>query len=261
MKHWDPEVLERVRSRAHLHVLTDFDGTLVAIAPTPEAAHMTPRAHAALEALTRRPNTTVTVVSGRALEALQRKVGVPGVDFIGNHGMELWMHGERREHPIATAARPDIARLGARIAELAARVQGTVLEQKGISLSLHSRLVTDAAALAALEAEVARLVAEVPSLEMHAGKRVLEIRPHGAPDKGTSSVTLLEEAHGGGWPAKCAPLFLGDDRTDEDGFRALRDDGIGVRVVEEGHERPTLARWVAHGVDDALTLLEKLAAY
>jgi trehalose 6-phosphate phosphatase len=258
MRPWNPALVEWAHARAHLHLFADFDGTLAPIAPRPDLSSLPERARAALEALAARPRTDVAIVSGRPAATIARLVPVAGVTHVGNHGMEIWSPRGRWEDPLASAARPAVERLGARIAELAANVAGAVLEQKGISLSLHTRLIDDDARRVELERAAAALADAEPALVRSGGKRVLEIKPRGAADKGAAAVRLLAAAHGDGWPRDCAAIFLGDDVTDEDGFRALRSRGAGVLVLD-GPERQTAADWRAAGVDDAHALLEALA--
>jgi trehalose 6-phosphate phosphatase len=261
------ELLDYLSSKNDLALFCDFDGTLVPIFPSPHDTVMSERAARALAAVVARPRTEVALVSGRPVEALMDKALGPlpaalraRVALVGNHGMERVLPGGARwEHPAATAARPAVARLGARLAEVAARDPGVVLEQKGISLSVHTRKVADDERRAALEAEVAALADGEPALERFTGKRVIEVRPRGAPHKGDGILMLLEAE--GRAPATTAALFLGDDVTDEDGFRALeRWGGRGVRVVDAREPpRPTAASFVVDGVEGALGLLETIA--
>ena len=205
-----------------------------------------------------RPHTTVVIVSGRTVETLARKVPVPGVSYVGNHGMELIVDGEREEDSVATQARPAIARLGAALAQLVGTRPDVVLERKGISLCVHTRLVQDERAREALEAEVCAMAAAETTLESYRGKRIVEIRPRGARHKGDAILHVLRAAHGEDWDADCNALFVGDDVTDEDGFRALGGRGIGVRVTD-GADVESAAGYEAKSVDDALGLLEALA--
>jgi len=245
-----------VRSRGHLHLFADFDGTLAPIAPTPAQAVLPARARAALERLVECPSTTVTIVSGRPVEALRQKIGIERIVYVGNHGMELYSDGERSEHPVATAARPAIARLAPLFAELVQR-HGGVLEDKQISLSLHTRLIADDAVRRRVEHTAWALAADEHGLQPFGGKRIVEVRPRNAPDKGTAMLELLTAAHGAEWPSRCAAVFLGDDLTDEDGFRALGPAAATVLVLD-GEERSSAARFVARGVDDALACVESL---
>ena len=87
MKAWTEGLLARLGGQPHLHLFTDFDGTLTPIAPTPAEAQLSPRARAVLERLRARPHTTLTLVSGRPIATLREKAPVAGATYVGNHGM------------------------------------------------------------------------------------------------------------------------------------------------------------------------------
>src|ERR687893_2161216 len=89
-------------------VVTDIDGTISAIAPTPAEAMVDPGAQAALARLVERL-AAVAVVSGRAPQDGVAMVGLPGLIYVGNHGLERIAHGMTWTHPVAAAAQPAIA--------------------------------------------------------------------------------------------------------------------------------------------------------
>jgi trehalose-phosphatase len=256
-------ILALVATRPHLHVFCDFDGTIVPVHADPAETVISARARVALERLQARPRTEVALVSGRPAATLAEKVCLPDLTLAGNHGMEIVSRAGRREDELATRARPAVARLGDEIErhllELdAAEAPGLVLEKKEISLTLHTKLVSEATHQALAE-RLTALTAREPLLEIHGGKRVLEIRPRGAANKGHAILGLLEAAHGAGWSRECAAVFLGDDLTDEDGFAAIGRDGAGVLVGAPHPPRATHARYHAADVDDAICFLEALA--
>jgi trehalose 6-phosphate phosphatase len=128
----------------------------------------------------------------------------------------------------------------------AARDSGLLVEEKGLSVALHFRLAGEHADAA--RACARRLAAET-GLTLQDGDMVEELRTPG-PSKGDSVRAFMASAPFAG----TRPVFVGDDRTDEDGFRAaqaLR--GLGVSV---GPPRPTAARFRLGGVEAALAWLE-----
>jgi trehalose 6-phosphate phosphatase len=205
---------------------------------------------AALVRLRERPDTLVTLVSGRTVETLRRLVG-DGFQLIGVHGSERFTGGVLEIHPSAAAVRPAIAEL---VEELHARsVEGMVLEDKGFSISLHTRQVSDAEEAARLEAE-ALTSARHLGLAAFAGKRVVEVRAANAPHKGDGILSFWPPEH----RADCAAVFAGDDLTDEDGFRAVEAaGGIGVLVAEAS--RPTAASVRLQNPQEVLSFLQRLA--
>lgn len=200
-------------------VVTDIDGTISAIAPTPAEAMVAPGARAALELLTRRL-ATVAVVSGRAPEDGAAMVGLPELTYVGNHGLERIVRGEPWTHPTAAAARPAIA---AALAEIEAAARATVdapwliVENKGVTGTVHYRLAPDPLLAVALLEPLAREAAERHGLRLTLGRMIFEIRPPLAVNKGTAIRDLAKDLGLRGI------VFFGDDITDVDAFRALRE--------------------------------------
>lgn len=196
-------------------VLCDIDGTLAPIVGDPEAATVPEEARAVLRELASR-YAIVACVSGRRAEAARRMVGLEELAYAGNHGLELLGPGERepRMHPALEGRETAAAEfVGAISRETSAA--GMRVEDKGPIQALHWRGAAEEGGAEALAREVARR-AEAEGLIPHFGRKVLEVRPLAEVDKGVAVRFLLE-----GSGADRA-LFGGDDRTDLDGFAALR---------------------------------------
>lgn len=201
----------------------DFDGTLAPIVEEPTDAAITDRARAALEELSEHPHVAVAVVSGRELSDLAERVGVDGVVYAGNHGLELREGDSTNVHPLAVDQRREIDVLCERLEERLDGIEGAEVEDKGVTATVHFRKADDAERVARLtEGVVSEAEAE---LHVSTGKCVREIRPAVDWDKGAAMRLLVERS-----PAGYRPLYVGDDTTDEDAFRALRPEGIGIRV-------------------------------
>ncbi|HEX6117120.1 MAG TPA: trehalose-phosphatase [Solirubrobacterales bacterium] len=198
-------------------VLSDVDGTLAPIVDDPGAAAVLPAGRDALAELAA-SFALVACVSGRPAAEARRIVGLDGVTYLGNHGLE-------RLDPGAPAARASTALAGhegdaaaflARIAAGRIAAAGLRTEDKGAIRALHWRGAEDEDGAAAEAAAIAA-EAEAAGLAVHHGRKVLELRPPVPFDKGSAIAELL-----GDRPIRHA-LYAGDDRTDVDGFRALRD--------------------------------------
>ena len=154
-------------------VVTDIDGTISAIAPTPAEAMVDPGAKAALALLAERL-AAVAVVSGRAPQDGAAMVGLPELTYVGNHGLERIARGTPWTHPVAAAAQPAIAAALAEIesaARAAADVPWLLVENKGVTGTIHYRLAPDQIAAAALLEPLARAAADPARSAPHA-------RPH-----------------------------------------------------------------------------------
>jgi trehalose 6-phosphate phosphatase len=231
--------LGRLRDRRPLLVASDYDGVLAPLVDDPSAAAPLAGVADVLARLAAVPGVTVAMVSGRGVDDLRTTSGFGGpLRWIGSHGAEF-------DGPLAgdLADRRDALR--DQLAPLVAGTLGARLEVKPASVAVHVRQVADPDGARALLERI-RSNADA-SLTLKPGKDVLELAVTDA-DKGSALRRLRAEL------GAAAALYLGDDRTDEDGFRALDVDDVTVKV---GHGE-TAAR---HRVDDpagALALLEHL---
>ena len=222
--------------------LTDVDGTISAIAPTPEAAVLLPGVRELLvESL--HAFDVVAAISGRTARDARRLVGVPGLTYIGNHGLErldpLTKAGKPNTHVrVHAAARPYAHAISALMDDvartLAPRFPGLRIERKGVTASIHVRNTGNPSEAEAVVAETLTEAAASAGLRVTRGKLVVEVRPPIEVDKGTILADLVRRH------ALASALYLGDDQTDFDAFRELR------RLTAEGVCRG-VAIAVGHG--------------
>ena len=137
------------------------------------------------------------------------------------------------------------------------RIPGARLERKRYAVTAHFRGVADDR-IDDVEMAVASVAAANPDLRVTGGKKVLELRPDVAWDKGLAIRWLLETQ--GLDAPDVLPIYVGDDETDEDGFRALGRGGIGIVVRGESDDRTTRALFALGRPDDVPDLLDRLAA-
>ncbi len=247
------DVGERLRGADGLLVLTDFDGTLADVVARPGAATIRPNARRAVARLADQPRAAVAVVSGRGLADVRARVGVEGVHYAGNHGLELLADGHRVGQPDAAAASETIAALSERLTERLDDVDGVVVEDKGLTASVHYRMV-DADAVPRVRRAVRAAVDGAEGVRLTEGKQVLELRPAVDWDKGDAVSWLRDELvpDDERWLA----VYLGDDATDEAAFATLPEDGLAVRVGSD--DGPTAATAAVAGVEEAADLLSWL---
>lgn len=212
------EVIEHLRSKpGRTAILTDIDGTLAPIVERPEEVTVHPEAPDILRALRER-FALVACISGRRAAEAREIVGVEGLTYSGNHGMEtldpdtremrldlnLRGHADAASSFVDNLDRDELARLGLR------------LEDKGPIQALHWRGADDEDVAESFAREIAA-EAEAIGLEPHWGRKVLEIRPAGGGGKGAAIASLLADSD-----IEIA-VYAGDDRTDIDAFRRLRE--------------------------------------
>jgi trehalose 6-phosphate phosphatase len=240
-------------------VLTDIDGTLAPIVPTPDMSEIPEE----LEDLLRRLSgrfLLVAGVSGRKSEEALDLIGLEDVVYFGNHGFEILRDGEVEVIPEALPYLEKVQELESLAREELAP-QGAFVEEKGITASIHYRNVPPEVGEKCVE--FVRREGERLGLRITVGRGVVEARPPIRADKGTAVRTLVEEYR----PRKA--MFLGDDTTDLDAFRELeelREEGklqeilrIGVASDEGPPEIETEADIVVDGVDGVAEVLGALA--
>jgi trehalose 6-phosphate phosphatase len=222
---------------ARAALLCDIDGTLAPIVERPEDAAVPDATQRLLTELARRYGL-VACVSGRRAARARAMVGVDSILYIGNHGLEILAPGA--EEPVLDAG---VGHVIDRVREFTAEHFTPELEQLGVTLedkeaiwSFHFRRARDEDAVVAALGDVARAARDA-GLNPHWGRKVLEIRPTAALDKGTAVAAALEDS------GLDHAMFGGDDATDVDAFRRLR------ALVAEG----LLAGAVCVGVSSAET--------
>jgi trehalose 6-phosphate phosphatase len=209
-------------------LLFDVDGVLAPIVARPELSAVPDRTRDELRRLAGR-YLLVACVSGRAGAEARRLVGIDGIEYVGNHGLEL--------HPEADRAAAAIAAFRAGLAR--------PVEDKRLSLSLHYREADDEEA-ARRELEEVAASAATAGLVPRWGRKVLEIRPPLEADKGTAVQALIARS------GARRGLYAGDDTTDLDAFAGLRAAGLehAVAVAVASEEGPAELRESADVVLD-----------
>ncbi len=241
------EVEARVAAASSLVFYLDFDGTLAPIDVEPELARMAPETRTVLEELSRQEGILVCVVSGRSLADIKSRVGLTGLVYSGNHGLEIEGESLRFVHPEAGCGRAAIEDLNRRVAALPLLIPGVQLEPKGLSTTIHFRRA-DPTARDQIKTIVRSLVpVEHPDLMVTEGLMNYEIRPRLDWNKGSAVRWIHERIKD-----RAALVFvIGDDRTDEDAFPSLAD-AITIRV---GPGDSTSARYYLPDQSDLGTLL------
>lgn len=222
-------------------VFLDYDGTLTPIVDRPEDAILSDDMRRRVGALAER--TAVAVVSGRDLADVRRLVGLDGIIYAGSHGFDIeGPGGLRLRHPRGAELIPEIESAERELRTSTGEIPGVIVERKRFTVAVHFRLVARSR-VPAVKAAVEHACALHPSLRRSAGKEVLELRPDVEWHKGAAVLWLLRELVREG--PQSLPIFIGDDVTDEDAFRAISEAGLGIVVLEAPRE--TAARYsLAH---------------
>ena len=245
-----PDLLERIDQLAQvpqLLVATDYDGTVAPPVDDPMLAVPLRETSVALRSLASLEQTSVGVISSRALRDLAALSRFPAeIHLVGSHGSEFDVDFALRIDPETRAARD---RLGEELAEIANRYPGTSLEQKPASITFHTRNADPDEITRAL-AEVEEVAARTEGIMVRHGKQRCELSLLQA-DKGRALETLRANV------SATAVLFIGDDITDEDALETLGGPDVGIKVGDDG---PTAAEFRIAGTTEVANLLGTLAA-
>lgn len=229
-----PRFWARVARAGHRLLLLDYDGTLAPFRVAPGEARPLPGVVPLLRAIAGTGETSLAVVSGRPLSGLIPLLGRLPAALVAEHGWEVRRRdGRILRHPLPLPVGAALRRAGE---AAAAAGWGHRLEHKRAALVLHTRGLPRPAAQR-IERACARLwrrEAAGTSLRLSPVDGGVELRASDR-DKGTAVSELLD-----GSPEGTLAVYLGDDRTDEDAFRAVRRRGVGIRVGPEN--RKSLAR-------------------
>lgn len=245
-------------------ILLDVDGTLAPVVRDPDQASVPELVRRQLLLVTERYGF-VACVSGRRASVARRIVGLGSIPYAGNHGAELLRRGGA-----AAEVDPEAERWTARVHAIAdrageerLRAAGVRREDKGPIVALHWRAADDEVRAESMARDVA-LAAQEAGLVIHEGRKVLEIRPPVSIGKDRAVRKLLA-----GVDVDMA-MYVGDDRTDVDAFRGLRelvDEGrlqsalcVGVRSPESPAEVLKAADLLVPAGDGVRSLLRALTA-
>ena len=243
-----PRLAATLKRRGFLLML-DFDGVLAPIVRHPNRACMSSTTRRLLAACAKRGR--VAVITGRSLKDVRRRVALPGIWYAGNHGAEWSMgkvHGRQRLHASERAA----LRKGLEVFRaLAPRFPGVVVEDKGVTFSVHFRSLSRSR-VPSFRRAARRRAAQFPTmLDVREGAEyIFNARVSPGKTKG-DAVRLARKLA----PQSALPVYVGDDATDEDAFEALPR-GLTIRV---GTRSKTAARFFLNSRADVDGLLKLLA--
>jgi trehalose-phosphatase len=231
-------------------VFLDYDGTLTPIVSHPEDAWLSESMRQTLQSLAAR--VPVAILSGRDLDDVRGRVLVDGIVYAGSHGFDIaGAGGLRRE--LGAAYLPVLDAAETELREALDEIPDAQLERKHFSVAAHYRNVNeDDASKVALAVDA--VAAKHRELRRMDGKKVYELLPDIDWNKGKAVLWLLETldlARG-----KVLPIYVGDDRTDEDAFRALEKHGVAILVSE--HPQITAANYWLSNPEEVERFLQKI---
>ena len=244
-------VSQMLRRACRVLLLSDYDGTLTPIVDRPDLAVLASETRDLLADLSRDERFILGIISGRSMDDVRGRVGVNGLVYAGNYGLEIQGPGLDYTHPAAEELRETQGRIYSRLRDALVDEPGVILEDKGLTLSVHYRLTPQENVPRVEEifgATIAPFLAE-GQVKVTRGKMVLELMPRVLWNKGTA-ITKIAETHG----RSALMIFFGDDVSDEDGFAVVQEvEGIAVKVGPAWEPTKALYR-----VDSPLEVVDTL---
>lgn len=251
-------VCRQLNEARHILLMCDYDGTLTPIVERPELAELSEKTRELLETLAGKSDFTMGVMSGRSLSDIKDKVRVSNIVYAGNHGMEMEGPGFRYINAKAEELKPVLRVIHRVLSRALSSIPGTLVEDKVLTLSVHYRMVT-ADRIDEVKSAVEQAVGMAQAagkVRLTSGKMVYEIRPAVAWDKGKALALLIEKY--GRRDKTTAVVYLGDDRTDEDAFKAIEEYGNGISVFVGGEMAESHARYFLRSPAEVESLLRGL---
>lgn len=216
----------------HIFIFFDYDGTLTPIVQTPDKAILSETTRELLLKMSRNSRLKLAFVSGRSLKDIKKKVKLENVIYSGNHGLEIEGPNIKFEPLVSPRYQMIIRYIKEGLNKKISSISGAFIEDKGVSLSLHYRLV-DREKLRLLKSIFNKVVNPYlarKEISVKKGKMFLEAAPAYKWSKGDTVMWLLNKYEFASKSAIFFPIYIGDDLTDESAFKALKNKGLTIRV-------------------------------
>ncbi len=248
------DTIARSADNGKIAVFLDYDGTLSPIVPRPEDAVPQEGILDAVKNLAQK--CQVAVVSGRSLSDLMQRVNLPDLVYAGSHGFRIvGPDGLSLVHPAVEEVQPELDFAEKELRRRLENIEGADIERKDASLTIHYRRVS-AGAREAIEAAVTEVSTKTEHLRREEGKMIHELRPRVDWDKGEAVRWIARSL--GLDQKRYLEIYIGDDITDEDAFKAIGAEGFGIIVREES--RYTSADFALESPEQVRRFLLELSA-
>lgn len=224
------KILQRLKDAEQIFLFLDYDGTLTPIVSHPEKAHLSEDVKVLLSNLKKNRRILLAIVSGRSLRDIRNRIGLKGVYYVGNHGFEIFEPRHGMKLFVSKRIVHALGQIRDRLKDQFREVEGILLEDKGYVLAVHYRNVDPRRVPPLLMKLKEETMNSTASLCLGFGKYVFEVRPKSTVNKGVAILELLNHAV----PDKVLPIYIGDDQTDEDAFKALKGRGMTIFVGSQG---------------------------
>lgn len=251
---WDG--FKRLFHECNIMLFLDFDGTLATIAEQPKEALLPPEIKALLHILSQGNSVALTIVTGRSLEDIRHKIGIKKIAYIANHGFEIEGINVHFRNPLFPKTTQIYREIEKELREAFKEIPEILFEDKGSTLSVHYRIAPEKNKdfIKRTIRQVVKPYIRLREVSLREGKEVLEVRPAIAWDKGKAVLWLLRSSKELS-SQKSVTIYIGDDDTDEDAFKALLGQAMTIRV---GESKTSAAQYYLNDVKQVHEVLRRI---
>ncbi len=254
LKNW-PDIKNTFKGK-RIALFLDYDGTLAPIANTPPEAVLPAHNKILLEKLAHLPWIKVVIITGRSLNDIKTIAGIRNIVYVGNHGFEIDGKGFSFKSLRTPYIKNILDELNHEFNPKQSGIQGVILEDKELTLSVHYRLVETKKIpkIRNIFKRICRPYLLSKKIVVSEGKKVLEIRPPMAWDKGYAVLWLWAQEKER--TPDLFPIYIGDDATDETAFAALK--GKGLTITVGPSTKKSSAQYYLNGPNEVSIFLQKI---
>jgi len=235
----------------------DYDGTLTSIVENPDKAFIPDRARDLLKQLSANPRCTIAIVTGRAEKDIKSRIYIKNIIYACNHGLQIKGPKIDFTAPLPADFRKVLRKIESHLKKTFCSVKGILLEDKQTTLSVHYRLLNKGYVARAVRTllEITAPYIDKKKITVNFGKKVFEIRPPIEWNKGSAVLWLLNKHKSTLYGKPIVPIYVGDDITDEDAFKAIKEIGLTIFV---GHPRKSHAKYYLRNTREVFKFLKIL---
>jgi len=246
------EISNKIRNTDYILLCLDYDGTLVPICKNPSLAKLSSETKELLTDLSQNPCISMDIISGRSLNEIKKLIGVENILYAGNHGFEISYKENCWVHPEAERTKPILKNVVKELKAQLNTIDGVLIEDKGLTLSIHYRNVVGKSAK-----DIKKIIQDIvnpyrETLRITSGKKVYEVRPKINWDKGKAIIKMQQMLN---LKEEILKVYIGDDKTDEDAFKILREDDISIVV---GYKKYSKAHYFCKSSKEVVLFLRHL---
>lgn len=238
-------------------LLLDFDGTLTPIVQSPREAKLPLNTKKLLKKLSEKEGVYIAIISGRKLDDIKEKIGLPNITYGGNHGLEGEILGEKYSFPVPGKMLLTLKEIRKQLDQIAGKFRGVFIEDKGLTLSFHYRLAEEQLIpeIKLLINRVLELFITDKSVSVLVGKKVIDVIPSLNWSKGDFAALIIKKITK---RLKTRPevIIIGDDTTDENIFQKFKE----VTTIKVGRGNKSDAKYRLSDTKDVVRFLKHIAA-